>query len=70
MSLRCCACWAEKLPDNVTCGKGCEVFPCCLPQLELVRTLTERRQAGGSSEPGGRPATPPGTAGGTKRPAG
>jgi hypothetical protein len=45
VSLRCCPWWAEKLPDNVTCGEGCEAFPACLPQLELVRVLTERAQA-------------------------
>jgi hypothetical protein len=51
VSLRCCDWWAEKLPDNVTCTEGCEVFPRCLPQLELVRLLTERRQAPGSGPP-------------------
>jgi hypothetical protein len=45
VSLQTCCWWAEKLPDNVTCGEGCEEFPACLPTLELVRKLTERRQA-------------------------
>jgi hypothetical protein len=45
VSLRCCLWGAEKLPDNVTCGEGCEAFPACLPQLEVVRVLTERAQA-------------------------
>jgi hypothetical protein len=44
VSLRTCCWWAEKLPDNVTCGEGCEQFPACLPTLEMVRKLTERRQ--------------------------
>jgi hypothetical protein len=45
VSLQPC-CWlGEKLPDNVSCGEGCEVFPRCLPRLELVAKLTERRQA-------------------------
>jgi hypothetical protein len=44
MSLQTC-CWlAEQLPDNVSCGEGCEAFPRCLPRLALVRKLTERRQ--------------------------
>jgi hypothetical protein len=43
VSLRTCCWWAEKLPDNVTCGEGCAQFPACLPTLELVRKLTERR---------------------------
>ena len=43
MSLQTC-CWlAEKLPDNVTCGEGCDRFPACLPTLELVRKLIDRR---------------------------
>jgi hypothetical protein len=45
MSLQTCCWWAEKLPDNVTCGEGCEQFPACLPTLELIRKLTERNQA-------------------------
>jgi hypothetical protein len=44
VSLQPC-CWlAEQLPDNVTCAQGCNQFPACLPTLELVRKLTERRQ--------------------------
>jgi hypothetical protein len=45
VSLRCCAHTGAKLADNTTCGEGCEAFPSCLPQLELVRVLTERAQA-------------------------
>jgi hypothetical protein len=67
VSLRCCPWWAEKLPDNTTCGKGCEAFPACLPQLELVRVLLERAQGqaaverqrrGSAAAPG--PASVPG----------
>jgi hypothetical protein len=50
-----CCWWAEKLPDNVTCGEGCEQFPACLPTLELVRKLTERHQLGQAPEPPSRP---------------
>jgi hypothetical protein len=42
VSLQTCCWWAEKLPDNVTCGEGCQQFPACLPTLELIRKLTER----------------------------
>ena len=43
MSLQTC-CWlAEKRPDNVTCGEGCDRFPACVPTLELVRQLIDRR---------------------------
>jgi hypothetical protein len=43
MTLQPC-CWlAEQLPDNVSCGEGCPEFPACLPRLELVRKLTDRR---------------------------
>jgi hypothetical protein len=45
MSLDCCAHLGAKLPDNVTCGEGCDRFPACLPTLELVRKLIERSQA-------------------------
>jgi hypothetical protein len=50
MSLQTCCWWAEKLPDNVTCGEGCEQFPACLPTLELVRKLTERRATSDQAE--------------------
>jgi hypothetical protein len=39
VSLQTCCWWAEKLPDNVTCGEGCPEFPACLPTLGLVRKL-------------------------------
>ena len=52
MSLQTCCWWAEKLPDNVTCGEGCQQFPACLPTLELVHKLTERREV---SQPPGSP---------------
>jgi hypothetical protein len=43
MTLQPC-CWlAEQLPDKVSCGEGCPEFPACLPRLELVRKLTDRR---------------------------
>jgi hypothetical protein len=43
MTLQPC-CWlGEQLPDNVSCGEGCDQFPACLPRLELVRKLTDRR---------------------------
>jgi hypothetical protein len=45
LSLQTCYWWAEKLPDNVTCGEGCPEFPRCLPTLELVRKLVDRRAA-------------------------
>jgi hypothetical protein len=45
MSLDCCAHLGAKLADNVTCGEGCDQFPACLPTLELIRKLTERRIA-------------------------
>ena len=51
MSLQTCCWWAEKLPDNVTCGEGCDRFPACLPTLELVRKLTERREVSQAPEP-------------------
>jgi hypothetical protein len=50
VSLRCCPWRGEKLPDNTTCGEGCQAFPGCLPQLELVRVLTERAQAQAEAE--------------------
>jgi hypothetical protein len=50
MSLREC-CWlAEKLPDNMSCGQGCKDFPRCLPVLELVRKLTQRRATSDQGE--------------------
>jgi hypothetical protein len=60
VSLRCCPWWGAKLPDNTSCGEGCQDFPACLPQLELVRVLTERAQAAERERRG--PAAAPGTA--------
>lgn len=62
MSLRCCPWWGEKLPDNTTCGEGCQAFPGCLPPLELVRVLTERAQAQAEAERRAAPAAAPGPA--------
>jgi hypothetical protein len=45
LSLQICCWWAEKLPDNVTCGEGCREFPACLPTLELIHKLADRRAA-------------------------
>jgi hypothetical protein len=45
LALQTCRWWAEKLPDNTTCGEGCPEFPRCLPTLELVRKLADRRAA-------------------------
>jgi len=54
VSLQTCCWWAEKLPDNVTCGEGCDRFPACLPTLELVRKLLERREVTEAPVPPGR----------------
>jgi hypothetical protein len=63
VSLRCCPWWGEKLPDNTTCGEGCQAFPGCLPELEVVRVLRQRAEALAEVERERRsPAAAPGPA--------